>query len=447
MKVTDKRIISRLIGIDEDFKELYEQGTMNYANRPSKYEGDKEVKCGLLEVMIKKLAVYTQDAEQIDRIIKSSKVVEVDNIAKSDILSDTRIDGYINSAIEENKGNYHEWDRFEIKSKEEYMNLYGAGNLVSDFMEHIRDRANTRHIPTGFAELDVALDGGLYDGLYILGAISSLGKTTFTMQIADQVAEAGHDVIIFSLEMSKFEIISKSISRLTFDLSDDPSNAKTSRGITSYDRYGKYSDTERKLISDSIKAYSEYANNIYIYEGVGDIGIDTITDAVKTHIELTGRHPLLIIDYLQILAPWEPRATDKQNTDKAVTELKRLSRDYKIPVFAISSFNRDNYSSAVNMSSFKESGAIEYSSDVLIGLQPAGMVNGNSQAEKKENIDIVDNCKRSVPRGVELILLKNRNGRTGAKVTFEYDPRFNHYKEIDRFFELKGDYSNPFIKN
>ena len=49
------------------------------------------------------------------------------------------------------------------------------------------------------------------------------------------------------------------------------------------------------------------------------------------------------------------------NTDDAVSDLKRISRDYSVPVFAISSLNRDNYSAPINMAAFKESGAIEYS--------------------------------------------------------------------------------------
>jgi len=55
-----------------------------------------------------------------------------------------------------------------------------------------------------------------------------------------------------------------------------------------------------------------------------------------------------------------PNASDKQNTDKTVLELKRISMDYIIPVLAVSSFNRDNYLNPVTMSSFKESGAIEW---------------------------------------------------------------------------------------
>ena len=53
---------------------------------------------------------------------------------------------------------------------------------------------------------------------------------------------------------------------------------------------------------------------------------------------MLGTNPVVIIDYLQILAPTDIRATDKQNTDKAVLELKRISRDYSVPIIGISSF-------------------------------------------------------------------------------------------------------------
>ena len=69
--------------------------------------------------------------------------------------------------------------------------------------------------PPVFPGLDEALGGGLYPGLYMMGAISSLGKTTLACQIADQIAAAGQPVLIFSLEMARKEIFAKSISRLS----------------------------------------------------------------------------------------------------------------------------------------------------------------------------------------------------------------------------------------
>lgn len=308
--------------------------------------------------------------------------------------------------------------------KEEYLKTSVASHL-QEFINGIADSVNTPYTPTGFTKLDEVLEGGLYEGLYIVGAISSLGKTTLITQIADQIAESGEDVLIFSLEMARTEIMAKSISRLTLldVLQNDGkvSNAKTTRGITTGSRYAGYSKTEQDLIQRAIKAYSGYAEHIFIHEGVGDIGADQIREEVRKHILFTGKKPTVVIDYLQILAPADVRATDKQNTDKAVLELKRISRDYKIPVIGISSFNRANYKEAVTMEAFKESGAIEYSSDILIGLQLKGA--------GKKGFD-ANEAKTKNPREIELVVLKNRNGATGKKVELEYYPLFNYFKEV-----------------
>ena len=170
-----------------------------------------------------------------------------------------------------------------------------------------------------------------------------------------------------------------------------------------------------------MKAYSEYAGRIFISEGVGDIGVGQIRETIERHIRITGRKPLILVDYLQILAPYSDRATDKQNTDKAVLELKRISRDFKTTVIAISSLNRMNYKDAISMEAFKESGAIEYSADCLIGLQlkGAGKKDFNATDEKKKD-----------PRTIELIILKNRNAAVGDGATLEYYPRFNFFEEV-----------------
>ena len=313
----------------------------------------------------------------------------------------------------------------EIKmQREEYLQT-SAANHLQEFINGIADSVNTAYVSTGFNSLDKILDGGLYEGLYILGAISSLGKTTLVLQIADQIAAEATNVLIFSLEMARYELMAKSISRLTLreilSNAGKINDAKTTRGITTGSRYEFYSKTEREIINKAIEIYGGYAKNIYIHEGIGDIGTEQIRDEIKKHIFFTGKKPVVIIDYVQILAPYDIRATDKQNTDKAVLELKRISRDYKIPVIGISSFNRANYSVEVTMEAFKESGSLEYGSDVLIGLQlkGAGSKNFNANDAKQRN-----------PREIELVILKNRNGATGKKIDFEYYPLFNYFKEI-----------------
>ena len=153
---------------------------------------------------------------------------------------------------------------------------------------------------------------------------------------------------------------------------------------------------------------------------MGTVGADQVKEQVEKYIKHTGKKPVVIIDYLQILAPHNEKSTDKQNTDYAILNLKRLSRDNKIPVIVISSFNRENYSVKVAMQAFKESGAIEYSTDVLIGLQLKGT--GESDFD-------VDEAKAKHPREIEAVILKNRNGVTGKKISYNYYTMFNYFSE------------------
>ena len=300
---------------------------------------------------------------------------------------------------------------------------------LSGFLSSIHGSGAAEAIPSGFADLDEFLDGGFFAGLYILGAISSLGKTTFLLQTADQIAAAGTDVLYFSLEMSAEELIAKSISRQTYLLCNDNTKiAKTVRGITTKSRYTAYSPDELKLIDRAVLAYQNYAGKLYYYEGIGNIGAEEIRKKTEEHIRLTGRTPVVMIDYLQIMAPYDMRASDKQNTDKAILELKRMSRDCRLPVFVISSLNRESYSiGEIEMRAFKESGAIEYGSDVLMGLQVQGM------DEKQDNQKKITQEKQHAIRNVEVKILKNRNGQTGDKIGLRYYALFNCFERDEQY--------------
>lgn len=330
------------------------------------------------------------------------------------------------------------------KAEQEARDAYMAGNAehhLQGFIDSIEKSKTATYYSTGFQSLDKILDGGLYAGLYCLGAISSLGKTSLCLQIMDNIAAAGNDVIIFSLEMSQYELMAKTISRHTLleDLQKNGTtiHAKTVRGITTGKRYENYSNEDRKIIAAAVSAYQQYAGHVFIREGVGNIGTAQIRQAVCDHVLLTGRLPVICLDYAQILSPESDRLTDKQATDRNILELKRLSRDYGIPVIAISSLNRDNYTAPINMASYKESGAIEYSSDVLIGLQYEGMDYQPKENDKdrKERVSrLIDSmalrAKRGLEQNIQVKVLKNRNGGKGEAM-LQYFPMFNYFTELD----------------
>lgn len=330
-----------------------------------------------------------------------------------------------------------EIERAEQEKAELNYEQTSTASYIGAFMGAVESSANTPPIESGFSLLDQSLDGGIYEGLYILGAVTSLGKSTFVLQLADQVARAGNDVLFFALEQSRYELMSKSISRMTYEIAiregGDVHNCKTARGITAGYRWKHYSPEEMNLITQAISEYGQYAHHVHIFEGLRDIGVDDIKREVQQYKRIFKRSPLVIIDYLQILKPNDTRATDKQNTDYSVLELKRLSRDMKTPIIAISSFNRENYKTELATTAFKESGGIEYTSDILIGLQfeGAGRKNFDMKAEKRKS-----------PRNVELEILKNRNGRTGDVIKFEYNPIFNYWKEI-QIKEKRMTYEQP----
>ena len=281
-------------------------------------------------------------------------------------------------------------------------------------------------IPTGFSNLDEALGGGFHEGVTVIGAISSIGKSTLIAQVADQIAKTGRSVIFFTLEESQRKLVYKSISRETAYYAEQngisgKDFARKAREVADTTKYAGYTDLGREVIDGAIEAYSKYAGNLFIYENTDGKGIARVREAVKTHTDYTGSTPVVIIDYLQVLASFTNRASDKQNLDKAIMELTEISKDFMVPVIAISSLNRHSYNEPVTMTSFKESGNIEYGADVLIGMQLKGVgVKGfNSTAEKGKN-----------PRNVELTIIKNRDYEVDANIKFSYYTEHNYFREI-----------------
>lgn len=323
---------------------------------------------------------------------------------------------------------------------ESYLKSY-AGSKIADFLATAEAAAKNSATKTGFSRLDKLLGGGLYAGLYVVGAISSLGKTTFCLQVADQVARAGRDVLIFSLEMAEDEIMAKSISRVSLRLAwskygrGSNNTARSTREVLTGALWKNFTIPQTEILFEACEDYEKTGQHIKIIEGVGNVGVNEVRAAVHRHIRITGRTPLVIVDYLQILAPYNDRGTDKQNTDKAVLELKKLSRDYNIPVIAISSFNRENYSSPVNLAAYKEAGSVEYSADVAIALQFAGMDFQEGDTKEKRPARIRDLFKDQIAKGargdrqdIELKILKNRNGVKG-EIVLGFYPRYNFFEE------------------
>lgn len=347
---------------------------------------------------------------------------------------------------------------------------YSNDNLIDYFKNH--DPATMRRpIKTGFAMLDKYTNGGLHDELYIINAGTSAGKTAFVMQIADRIAKT-QPVIMFALEMSQRELMARSISRETYEYSADKYGDGTKYGrsqteILDFDRYfydpdepdnKEYSNDETAVIEFATRNYSKYAHNIYTVETVGQVTIDdirrTVTEFNKRFEKYNEQqkqqpkprpiYPVIIVDYLQVMAPTDARMDERRKTDECIVGLKQISRDLKATVICISAISKSGYNSVIDIGSGKNSGGIEYTAGTVFGLQfyaqsfnlIAETYNANTKQMKnirnKSNVDF--NVEKSrEPRYMELTVLKNRSGVVqdeDHRIILEYHAKYNYFEEL-----------------
>lgn len=363
-----------------------------------------------------------KDAEYLKEQIRSA----INEVNAAD--SDTLYDMYYADAVQPT---YDEQIQSNSMTYDEYLQAFnGAQHAYNLFTS---DQKLYDPTATGFRVFDDnALNGGLYEGLYIIGASPSLGKTTFVMQIADQIAYKEKDVLIFSLEMSKNQLIAKSISRETHAIIDE--NMMPASCAMDYLQVLRYKMpheneelkgadlTRYQVITEALNNYRGYGTHIFIHESYFDVTAETIRKQIDLHKHLTGNVPLVVVDYLQIMGCEDKgKRTDKERTDYNVSKLKKLSNDYHTPIIAISSVNRATYgkgsTSDITMNAMKESGGIEYGADAVIGLQ-------FTDKEKTDSENMQAN-----PREVTAVVLKNRFGAVGSKVNFSFYAKYNRFIE------------------
>lgn len=289
-------------------------------------------------------------------------------------------------------------------------------------------------IPTGIRVLDNALGGGLKRGLMMLGAVSSVGKTTLLNMIGDNLAERGKPVLFVTIEQSARELVAKSLSRRMYLMDNELGNVSYSELDTKSEREC-WSDKRNALLAEASGWYTEHvAPHERYLQARAQPTVADIANAACAMEERFDAKPIVIIDYLQQLAPMSDHDSDKKAVDKNVMALRQLSRDLKTTVICVSSLNRSSYSGAICLDSFKESGGIEYGADILLGLQPrdlAETLEGVSDGKQKaEAAKIMTNMKAAFRRECEIVILKQRAGVVPAKgLPIDFLPRFSLFEE------------------
>lgn len=297
-------------------------------------------------------------------------------------------------------------------AKDEYSNNYISEQLDGILSQFKSGKQGAKS--TGIKSIDNILGGGLFPGLSIIGAESSQGKSTLAMNIAENMAEAGEDVIYFALEMTKSQIVARGLSKQSYLLS----NKKN--GFTSAD----IKENRASNIDDLANAYkNKIGTHLIIVESFTGLTVEEIKNRIKQHISQCGRVPVVVIDYLQMIAD-NVRQTEKQQIDHSVGILKGLSAEHNMHILAISSLNRASYGEPVKMDAFKESGKIEYTADFVLGLSLS------ATKQKRLTAQQIDTEMQKQPRAMTLQLLKGRDVETRKCAELRYYSAYNYFEDM-----------------
>lgn len=283
----------------------------------------------------------------------------------------------------------------------------------------------SERLSTGFPSLDKVLCGGLSSGLIVLGGTAGVGKSTLALQIAIHAAEQEHPVLFFSMEMPANYLLAKAI------------NQKAHQSMHSVPitvnclMDGTLGPAQQQMVAADImpKLPTQYLH--ICTKPMTAFDILKWSKARLDQLPKQGKKPLVIVDYLQILRPEKDSQSDKQIVENSVRRLLQLAHNFDsvsdrqslgasggFPVILISSLNRNAYKGSIEQSAFKETGNIEYSADLLLGLQ--------FRACRKDDFDPKKEQRKS-PRELELVILKNRYGSSGDAIPLQYDPSHDYF--------------------
>ena len=367
-----------------------------------------------------KYAEQFQDKLNFDDSEHTSLTAENDNVGNNDAttpkMTKAEFIALMKEEIAKEEFNARR-DLWYRQADSRYMTRYEFFN--GEFQKEQELFAQYADRKTGFDSLDAKQI--FAPGLYVLGGLPSIGKSTLAWQLADKFADAGESVVYISYEMSPIELYAKTVSREVYLNSNKVIRCPAV-------------NIQRKLYGEGVEVQKQLDKFSKEYGGaavfkVGTESADKIlesmrkmTDRIKEvqSVEHKLKQPIFFIDYLQLVAVGAKEV--RTAIDEFVRHLKIFQQETHSTVICISSFNRDNYSNSVGFESFKESGGIEYTADVVLGMQFACMK--DSKAVDKR--DLIQKARQDNPRKINLVCLKNRFGGV-------YDVDFDYYPDVNYF--------------
>jgi replicative DNA helicase len=287
------------------------------------------------------------------------------------------------------------------------MNFLHIRELLPETFERLENSYKNKKAVTGirsqFYDLDELTSGFQSSDLLILAARPSVGKTSFALNVAVNVATTEKiPVAIFSLEMSKEQVVERILcSYAEVDMKKL--------------RSGDVDEKSMERIGNAISVF--YETPIYI-DDTPDVSILDVRSKARRLYSDKGKF-LLMIDYLQLMHSQERVENRVQEISKITRQMKNLARELNIPIVLLSQLSRDiekRQDKRPLLSDLRESGSIEQDADVVMFLH---RVDENDQSK------------------TELYLAKQRNGPTG-KVELLFERNITKFRNVEKRFNFNS---------
>lgn len=261
-------------------------------------------------------------------------------------------------------------------------------------------------IPTGFSYLDRVLAGGFHrSDLILIGARPGMGKTSFALNVARNIAMKGKKVLFFSLEMSNEQLAQRIIST-------------EARIISSKLRTGDINDADWEKIG---LALQNLVNAELYFDDTANITVPEM----KARVRRMKNVDCVVIDYLQLMSGTKRTDNRVQEISEITRSLKLMAKDLNIPVVTCSQLSRNTAKTADHrpqLTDLRESGSIEQDADIVLMLHREDYYNnGDDDAEPE----------RATANTAEVIVAKNRHGST-EKVEVAWNAEFTMFSTLER---------------
>ncbi len=271
-------------------------------------------------------------------------------------------------------------------------NYHEIRDVLMDAMDRIDARKNGQHtdgaVETGFHDLDEKLVGLHNSELIILAARPSMGKTAFALNITEYATIKTQKTVLFvSLEMSRLELADRILCSMAQIDSHRLRNGTISK------------DDSRRLIE---KANDISQAPLFIDDSPSRT-VGEIAAAARRIMRRQESLGLIVIDYLQLIEPDNPKDPRQEQVAKIARRLKGLARELNVPVLCLAQLNRQAEASKDNrprLSHLRESGAIEQDADVVMFVH-------------REEYYLVGEERNNAEGEAEIIVAKQRNGPVG----------------------------------